>query len=185
MVPSVFRAVLRMWCCFYYVPSVFRAVFTDDLQVFAIPSGFRAVFPDRCEPRPGNKKAPQKCGAVKTQKHWYVGGHLSGVAYVNILAFFKVVASSQICPHFSFRAAKIHKKCYSQKYSLKNGQILLKIAPNAKNIHKKVLSSRDRIIFNKLNHYETNNYACIMPFGYNIVYGSFSFRAGYYIITRW
>jgi len=28
---------------------------------------------------------------------------------VNILAFFKVVASSQISPHFSFRAAKIIK----------------------------------------------------------------------------
>ena len=29
---------------------------------------------------------------------------------VNILAFFYVVASSQISPHFSFRAAKIYKK---------------------------------------------------------------------------
>ena len=28
---------------------------------------------------------------------------------VNILAFFNVVASSQISPHFSFRAAKIDK----------------------------------------------------------------------------
>ena len=31
------------------------------------------------------------------------------VAYVNILAFFKVVASSQICPHL-FEGAKIIKK---------------------------------------------------------------------------
>ena len=46
------------------------------------------------------------------------GGHLCTVTHVNILAFFSVVASSQISPHLltlsnvvsTYSAAKIHKK---------------------------------------------------------------------------
>jgi hypothetical protein len=57
------------------------------------------------------KKAPQKCGAVtKTQNIDMKKGHRGVMTVtVNILAFFIVVASSQISPHFPFRAAKIVK----------------------------------------------------------------------------
>ena len=59
-------------------------------------------------------------------------GRLCTAAYVNILAFFSVVASSQISPHFSLSGRKGTQKMRpSKKYLQGGGKILLKMPSDA------------------------------------------------------
>ena len=61
----------------------------------------------------GKTKAPQKCGAnTKTQN---IDDIFVARGDINILAFFQVVASGQISPHF--RGAKIYKFSDMQTFS--------------------------------------------------------------------
>ena len=49
--------------------------------------------------RATKKPHEMRSGHKKHKNIEMSGGHLCAVTYVNILAFFYVVASSQICPH--------------------------------------------------------------------------------------
>ena len=59
------------------------------------------------------KQKPHK-NAEPTQKHKTLMIFSSPKGNINILAFFQVVASSQISPHLLFRAAKIVKISHMQ-----------------------------------------------------------------------